>query len=502
MKRLFLTAMLVTPVVLAGWLFFMAKAKAGENAEKAAAARAAMGSRLSGAGVTLVRKGEDGVAREVSAGAGMDASVSAPGAGERRPDAQEPKMVRPESLEQGYILVVKDLSGLASSASPIYLASSFNGWDPSDRKQVLTGRSDLRWQIVMPKSKVDAGIAFKFTRGNWDMCEVAADLSDTPNRSLPLVDAGKLKPGEQPVFEFEVHKWADQRPSAGARPDLDPYHELKVTGNVKRLQVSGGGVPMLRDCLVWLPPGYDDPANKDRRYPVLYLQDGQNVFEHLPSVPGEWGVDEAATRLIAEGKVEPLIIVAVPHGGKARASEYAPVPVLDGVPARGKQYVEFLVTEVLPRVERAFRVKDGAENTAIGGASLGGLIALYAAAEQPETFGGVLVESMAGVSGKRAAFEALKGKGVRGRVWFAFGAKEGGTDPKDAANNAAYVEGAKAFVEQIKSSGGAGAGGGGGGGGAGPEVRFVLDEAGVHDEKTWARRFPEALQFLFPAKKP
>jgi hypothetical protein len=279
-------------------------------------------------------------------------------------------MVRPESLPQGFVLVVKDLSGLANAGSPIHLASSHNGWNPGDDKQKLEQRSDLRWQIVLPQPKTDAPLSFKFARGNWDLEELAADLSKIENRELPLVDSSKLAPGEKPIFEFEIPKWGDQKPDARSRPDLDPYFKLEATGNVRRLEVAGGGIPYKRDLIIWLPPGYDDAANKDKTYPVLYLQDAQNLFMKMPNIPDEWKVDETAARLIAEGKIEPVIIVGIPHSMKGRMSEYLPLAIIDGVEPRGKQYVDFLVSEVMPRVERAFRVKTGPEHTTIGGSSL------------------------------------------------------------------------------------------------------------------------------------
>src|SRR5690606_29958579 len=111
----------------------------------------------------------------------------------------------------------------------------------------------------------------------------------------------------------------DQRPDAG-NTRTGRYAPIEATGAVKRLEVQNG---VMRDALVWLPPGYDDPANADRRYPVLYLQDGQNVFDKPADglTPAEWGADETATRLIASGEIEPIIIVAIPNAGAGRVAE-------------------------------------------------------------------------------------------------------------------------------------------------------------------------------------
>ena len=401
----------------------------------------------------------------------------------------QPKLVRPESLPQGFVLVVKDLSGLSNANSPIHLASSHNGWNPGDDKQKLEQRSDLRWQIVLPQPKTDAALAFKFTRGNWDLEELDSELKPVANRSLPEVDVSKLAPGEKPVFEFEIPKWGDQRPDASARPDLDPYFTIEGTGTIRRLEVVGGGVPTKRDLLVWLPPGYDDAANKDRTYPVLYLQDGQNLFMKMPTIPAEWGVDETASRLIKEGKVEPLIIVGIPHAQKDRAAEYLPIAIVPGVQPRAAQYVDFLTAQVMPRVERAFRVKTGPENTAIGGSSLGAVVSLYAATQRPDKFGSVLLESLSGLTGNRPALEFFRqAKAWPKKVYFAVSEREGGDQPAQAAFNADAVAGAKTFGELVGTNVPA----------AGTLIKVG---PGVHNEEAWRERFPAALEFLFPAKK-
>ncbi|MBC7815352.1 MAG: hypothetical protein IAG10_00470 [Planctomycetaceae bacterium] len=308
-----------------------------------------------------------------------------PGAGLAIAQPADPsKLVQPESLPQGFILVVTDKSGAAKSDSPIYLASNHNGWNPLDPAWKLTQRSDGKWQIVLPKPKLDSRMAFKFTRGNWDAEELDAKFGKIENRSLPKVDASKLAADEKPIIELSIEQFSDKAPKDAATSAKDPYRAINATGTIRRVEVVGGGVPLTRDLLVWLPPGYDDAANVNRRYPVLYLQDGQNIFEKLPSVPGEWEADETATRLIAENAIEPIIIVGIPNAGAMRAAEYSPIDILEGVTAKGDAYVDFLEREVVRRVERAFRVKGGADNTAIGGSSLGGVISIYAATRHPE----------------------------------------------------------------------------------------------------------------------
>src|ERR1700676_2734880 len=147
---------------------------------------------------------------------------------------------------------------------------------------------------------------------------------------------------------------------------------------------------------VWLPPGYDDPTNAGRRYPVLYLNDGQNLFEASTSYTGvEWQVDETADRMIREGAVPPMIFVGMDHATKDRIREYMPHRSMHPMMLRvqGRRYPDFLMKEVMPFVERNYRVVTGPENTGLGGSSLGALIALYTVMARPEVFGKLLIES-------------------------------------------------------------------------------------------------------------
>ena len=310
--------------------------------------------------------------------------------------AQE--MISPETLPQGFVVIVTDANKQASASRPIYWASGKNSWNPGDNDYQLSPRSDGRWQIVFDGNSLGENVEFKFTLGGWGSVETDPEGQDIPNRTFPDVEVGSFKQGEKPVIELTVPRF---RVGGEGHAIAAEYRPLEVTGTVKRLQVAGGAGSadgMMRDLLVWLPPHYDE--NPGESYPVLYLMDGQNIFQKPSGTPAEWGADETATRLIQAGKIEPLIIVGVPHGGASRAEEYIPGSSASGktifgrTPA-GDDHVAWLAREVMPRVERAFRVRTGPANTGVGGASAGGLIALHAALERPDLFGRVFAESPA-----------------------------------------------------------------------------------------------------------
>jgi pullulanase len=472
-------------VGVVGTLSYMQWVMFDRSRGRPSAALATVGSGQ-GLGDALKQAGED--ARKAVEQAGKDAADAAK---KSVADATS-TLVQPEDLPQGFIVVVTDKSKTASASSPIYMPSSHNGWNPGDAKMKLEAQSDMKWRIVWEKPKLDSRIAFKFARGSWETVETTPDFQDIDNRMLPKVDVSKLAPGEKPVIELTIEAWKDQQPGNPGFIATNRYRAIEVgAGRLERMEVVGGGARpgTSRDILVWLPPGYDDAANRSRSYPVLYLQDGQNVFEKLPNVPGEWKADETAARLITEGKIEPLIIVGIPHSFDLRAQEYMPVAALPGVEARGRDYLRFLVDEVMPRIERAYRVKTGPEHTAIGGASLGAVISLAAGQQHPDKFGAVLLESLPTRMGRGALFRhfGLSQSWPR-KVYIGAGGKEGGLKADDESTNEQFVEGTKALVELAR-----------GRGVSAENLRLVIEPGAVHNEDAWAARFGNALEFLFPA---
>ena len=260
-----------------------------------------------------------------------------------------------------------------------------------------------------------------------------------------------------------------------------------------------------RKLRVLLPQGYRDKKNALTKYPVLYLNDGQNLFDVCTLFFGtkEWKVDETANRLIAEGKVEPLIIVAIDNAGRhnkerlkkeplegSRPDEYLPFPDEGLDPplpvVHGQNYPSFLTREVMPFIEKNYRVKTGPENTGLGGSSYGGLITFYVALHAPGVFGRALIESPSlGVKDFAVIKEAANHKDWPARIYFG-----GGTDesPPNDPEPFPQTEITKA-VKLLQANG------------VSPERILVNMTPGDHDEGAWGARFPAALVFLFPSKQ-
>jgi len=216
------------------------------------------------------------------------------------------------------------------------------------------------------------------------------------------------------------------------------------------------------------------------------LNDGQNLFEAAASFTHvEWEVDETADRLIREGVVPPMIIVGLDNTGKNRIREYVPHRSLHPMMlrVRGSRYPDFLIKEVMPFVGRYYRVATGPENTGLGGSSLGALISLYTAVVRPDVAGHLLLESPSlWVSNRQIIAESHNVKRWPQRVYLATGTAESGREDLN-----------RSMVDDVRELAGilhrAGLGEN--------RMKLVIEEGGTHHESAWARRFPEALSFLF-----
>ncbi|MGH8027350.1 MAG: alpha/beta hydrolase [Pseudoxanthomonas sp.] len=249
-----------------------------------------------------------------------------------------------------------------------------------------------------------------------------------------------------------------------------------------------------RTIRVLLPAGYGDAANKDRRYPVLYLLDGQNVFDACLSEVShhEWGVDETVRQLVEENKIPPLIVVGVDHAGKDRAREYLPYKDFIGNPdmdePAGTQFPDFMTKEVMPLVDANYRTLQGPPNTGIGGSSYGGAATLYALLTKPNTFGYGLIESPTLWVGMGQLVRDTDPLVVMPqKVFVGFGGKE--------ASEARFNDKMVGLIRQVETNFRAA-------GYDDSNFRFVVDPAAEHTEAAWEKRLPGALTFLFGDWKP
>ena len=259
-----------------------------------------------------------------------------------------------------------------------------------------------------------------------------------------------------------------------------------LTGNIKRHR----GFPSKvlgnrRDVLVYLPPGYRRFSG--RRYSVLYLHDGQNVFDAATSFSGvEWGVDETAERLVRKKLIEPLIIVAIANTGEDRIHEYAPTGgVIDAKAKRKKrsrglarQYGQFLIEELKPYIDKKYCTKREAEFTGLGGSSLGALVTLAIGILFPHAFNRLIVMSPSIWWDDFAIYRLVDmiEKKPALKIWLDTGTAEPGWEQARVLRDQLIGKGWHLDVD----------------------LTYLEAEGADHSEVAWAARVDPALRFLFP----
>lgn len=272
----------------------------------------------------------------------------------------------------------------------------------------------------------------------------------------------------------------------------------EVVGDLRFHELRSRVFDNVRTLRVLVPEGYDAPENRQRRYPVLFLNDGQNLFDSTTSMfnPMEWRVDETVHALTSAGRIAPLIVVGIDNAGRrGRFREYFPYvdeylqpPEPD---PQGKRYPEFLIDEVIPFVERHYRVLDDPRMRGIGGSSAGALAAIYATVVRPGVFGRLLVESPALYTDQpQVVRDAAAVSSWPDRIYLGAGTNEAGRpscDPAAPAQSGPARDVRE--LERLLRDAGVQA----------SRIHTVVVPCARHDESAWAARLPEALAFLYPA---
>jgi predicted alpha/beta superfamily hydrolase len=237
-----------------------------------------------------------------------------------------------------------------------------------------------------------------------------------------------------------------------------------------------------RSLAVYLPPGYHNQPH--RRFPVLYLHDGQNLFDGSTAfIPGQdWHVGQTADAEIKAGRVEPLVIVGIYNVGKGRIQEYTPTraPRLGG--GRADRYGRFLLEEVMPFMDLEYRVEGGPLRSGIGGSSLGGLVSLYLGLSRPDVFGKIAALSPSVWWNQRVIHKFAESMSVhsRPRIWLDIGTREG---PR-------IVDDVERYRDVLLNRGWQ----------YERDLHYERVEGAEHNEAAWAQRVAPFLRFLFPAR--
>ena len=325
-------------------------------------------------------------------------------------------------------------------------------WQP-DSIQLINVKHHT-WQVTLsfpPKTKLE----FKFTRGSWES-EALAEYGGVPSNNLLMVK-------NDTTITFNIEKWKDIYMKSTDR---------QITGDFElHSKMNYPGIKP-RDIIVWLPPGYD--TSKEKRYPVLYMHDGQNLFDPNTSFLGnEWKVDETADSLIRNKEINPIIIVGI-YNTEDRKEEYADTSL-------GEKYKHFLIDKLKPFIDENYRTLPDRENTAVGGSSMGGLISFILVWEYSDIFSKAICMSPAFNIGKNDyASKVNQYTGLKKNIQIYM--DNGGLNLEKrlqpGINKMLFVLQSKGFL---------------------PDKDFLWfkDDKAPHNEKAWAERFWRPLKFLF-----
>jgi predicted alpha/beta superfamily hydrolase len=353
---------------------------------------------------------------------------------------------------------IKSLPVYHAAESSIYIAGSFNGWNPQD-EQYRFNRDEKGNYFFELKS--DAGkYEYKITRGGWDKVECKKGGAGIENRVLAIPT--------DTAIELNIEEWADRFKE---KPRVST-----ASKNVKIIDTAFW-MPQLnrkRRVLIYFPENYTASKN---RYPVLYIHDGQNVFDDATSFAGEWGVDE----FLDSAKAKQSIVVAIDNGGNKRLNEYSPYDFTLNTQkpkenkGEGQEYVDFLAKTLKPLIDKKYRTLKDKKNTFITGSSMGGLISFYAVLKYPKVFGGAGVFSPSVWICKEDLLKLIKttGKKVNSKIYFYCGKLEGPGMVPDML---------KAFEELAAVSK--------------SKMAVVIRDEGKHNEPTWRKEFPLFYQWL------
>ena len=368
----------------------------------------------------------------------------------------------PATAQQKLRIEINSLPSNSPANISIFLAGSFNGWNPQNKSyQFQKNEKGYFLELSLNPGFYE----YKITRGSWDKVECTKEGKDIGNRTLKI-DADA-------TVELSVEGWKDLFASSS--------QPRKSTAN-KNVSIIDTAffIPQLnrtRRIWIYLPPSYNSSTKK---YPVLYMHDGQNVFDDATSFSGEWGVDEAIDTLGA--KTKEYIVVGIDNGGDKRLNEYSPYDFnLSGIAANnrsnkgeGVNYVDFLVKTLKPFIDKRYRTLKDKNNTVTAGSSMGGLISMYAVLKYPKVFGGAGVFSPAFWVGPKI-FDDIraKGKKVKAKIYFYAGDEEGETMVPMTI---------RAFNEMHRVSK--------------SRMAAVIRSGGKHNEARWRIEFPLFYEWL------
>jgi alpha-glucosidase len=350
--------------------------------------------------------------------------------------------------------ILDELPDNTKKNDSIYISGDFEGWTGGQEKFKLDKKNNNYYIKIPSKSEI---INFKFTRGSWNSVETDVDGKNIDNRNY-------IFNKETDTVRIVILNWTDDT------------SEKSTSSNSVSILSEEFFIPQLnrsRKIWIYLPPDYNTTTES---YPVLYMHDGQNLFDDTTSFVGEWGVDETLNEMNNKLNFN-LIVIGIENGGEDRVDEYSPWKNSKYGGGQGDAYIKFIIETLKPFVDNNYRTLYDKDNTGIMGSSLGALISHYGALKYPETFSKIGIFSPSfGFSNSCFDFAAGNSYIEDMRMYFMAGDKESSSMVSDMNKMIALME-SKGFNKQ--------------------NVMSKVVKNGEHNEKLWKDNFEEAILWLF-----
>ena len=355
-------------------------------------------------------------------------------------------------------LVVQSMPGNTPKDAGIFISGNFEGWTGGQESYELKFVQGT-YQITLPEPTKD--FFFKFTRGSWNSVEVDQTGNQIDNRVIQKAES-------QQTHYFSIENWNDLKP--GKSTTGKNVFVLSETFDMPELSSK-------RKIWIYLPPDYE---SRTENYPVLFMHDGQNLFDQKTSYAGEWEVDETLDALFKANDLR-LIVVGIENGGSERIDEYSPWNLKDYKnEKKGDLYINFIIHHLKPFIDQNFRTLSNSKDTGIMGSSLGGLISHYAVLKYPGTFGKAAIFSPSfELAPESFEFSLDHCEKNRSKLYF----MAGGEESKNMVPSMTKI------VDQLKNCGYQSS-----------HIRSKVVAGGEHNEKLWREEFKEAIYWLYDIK--
>lgn len=339
----------------------------------------------------------------------------------------------------------------------IFMASSLNNWNPGDEHFQFEKDETGTYFLFLKDVKID--FEYKLTQGSWEKAEGDINGNGLQNRK----------------FSYSISKNSDKL-------SILSWQKVEKKKNTQAENVTllseNFSIPQLhttRKIWIYLPPDY---ATSNKKYPVVYMQDAQNLFNEATSFSGEWQVDESLNKLFLAAK-KTAIVIGIENGGEERLNEYSPWTNSKYCGGKGDLYADFLAKTLKPYVDKHYRTLPQAKNTGLIGSSMGGLISFYTGLKYPNTFGrlGVFSPSLWFAPKELSLYLHKNAKKLKhSKIYFLAGEKESEDMVNDVLKTEIVLK--KAAVPT-------------------KNIRTQFDADGTHSESYWSREFGQAFEWLF-----